>query len=64
MCIYIGFGFTDGKHYIIKYNKELFDSFDTKYILKWKSTNYLIPLDQCTSLAELVDNIKLIQPCY
>ena len=62
--IYTCFGFTDGKHYIIKYNKELFDSFDTKYISKWKSANYLIPLDQCISLAAFVDVIKLTAPCY
>ena len=62
--IYVCFGFTDGKHYIIKCNKEFVDSFDTKYILKWKSTNYLIPLGQCISLADFVDVIKLISPCY
>ena len=61
-CVYICFGFADGKHYFIKYNKELFDSFDTKYIDKWNATNYLVPLNQCMSLDEFVDNLKLLTP--
>ena len=59
-CLYISFGFADGKHYFIEYNKEQFGSFDTKYIDKWNATNYLIPLTQCISLNEFVDNIKLL----
>ena len=47
--IYICFGLADGKHYFIKYNKELFVSFDTKYVGKSNSINYLVPLNQCTS---------------
>ena len=58
--IYFCFGFADGKHYFIKYNKEQFDSFDTKYIDEWHATNYSVPLKQCISVHEFVDDIKLL----
>ena len=58
--MYICFGFADDKYNFVKYSKELFDSFDTKYIDKWNATNYLVPLNQCVSLDEFVDDIKLI----
>ena len=58
--LYICFGFADGKNYLIKYNKELFGSFDTKCSVKWNATNCLVPLTQCVSLDEFVDNIKLL----
>ena len=63
MYIYICFGFADGKHYIIKYNKELFESFEIKYIVKWNATNSLVPLILCITLDEFVDDIKRIAPC-
>ena len=49
-CIYICLEFEDGKHYFIKYNKDIFDKFDKQYLKQWNTTNYLIPLNQCIGL--------------
>lgn len=57
-CIFICLGFEDGEHYFIKYNKDMFDDFDTQYLEKWDTTNYLIPLNQCIGLHDFVDTIK------
>jgi len=59
-CVYICFGFADDKYDFIKYNKELFGSFDTKQIDKWNATHYLVSLNQCISLDESSDDIKLL----
>jgi hypothetical protein len=62
--IYIALVYSDNKHYFIKYNKELFDSFDTQYLPHWDTTNYLIPLDVCIGLDDFVKIIKeSIQGC-
>jgi hypothetical protein len=57
-CIYICLEFEDGKYYFIKYNKDMFDSFDKQYLKQWNTTNYLIPLNQCIGLEEFIDTIK------
>ena len=59
-CVYICFGFADDSYDFIKYNKERFDCFDTKHIDKLNATHYLVPLNQCISLDEFVDDIKLL----
>ena len=61
--IYICLGSVDAKHYIIKHSKELFDGCDAKHIEKWNATQYLVPLNQCITFDEFVDNIKLLAPC-
>ena len=63
-CIFICFKYIDDELYFIKYNKDLFDNFDTKYIEKWGSTNYLIPLDNCLDLDEFIDVLNQLKPCY
>ena len=40
----------------------MFDDFDTQYLEKWDTTNYLIPLNQCIGLNECVDVLKQITP--
>ncbi len=56
--IYIALVYSDNKHYFIKYDRDLFNSFDTQYLANWGTTNYLIPLDECIGLVEFVKLIK------
>jgi hypothetical protein len=56
--IYIALVYSDNKHYFIKYDRDLFNSFDTQYLANWDTTNYLIPLDKCIGLDEFVELIK------
>ena len=36
----------------------MFDDFDTQYLEKWDTTNYLIPLNKCIDLHDFVSTIK------
>jgi hypothetical protein len=56
--IYIALVYSDNKYYFIKYDRDLFNSFDTQYLPSWDTTNYLIPLDKCIGLVEFVELIK------
>ena len=56
--ILIGFSFSDNQYYFIKYNKDLFDEFDTQVIEEWNTTNYLIPLNLCIDLSTFIATIK------
>lgn len=56
--IFIGFSFSDNQYYFIKYNKDLFDEFDTQVIEEWNTTNYLIPLNLCIDLSTFIATIK------
>ena len=51
--IFLAFSFADKQVLFIRYDKDLFDTFERRIMKQWGSTNYFIPLNKCCKLVVL-----------